>query len=90
MLVPPEELTSYDDGEKRGLGQIPPEIQRRFLLEGEDSLKAEDKHLMNILREKEMDAGKEPSQRCRGYKGFPEAYDLLTLPLSNSTSAGSI
>ena len=78
-LVAPADLVPYEEGEKRGLGQIPPGIQRRFLLEGEEALTAEDKHLMNILREKEVDAGKDPSQRCRGYQNFAEAYQLLKL-----------
>ncbi|GKY94046.1 hypothetical protein MPSEU_000371300 [Mayamaea pseudoterrestris] len=83
-LVPPAELVSYEEGERRGLGQIPPEIQRRFLLEGEEALNPEHKHLMNVLREKEMDARIEPLQRCRGYKSFSEAYEMLTLSRSNS------
>lgn len=78
-LVPQNELTAYEEGEKRGLGQIPPEIQRRFLLDGEDALTAEDKHLMEVLREKELDAGIDPSHRRRGYQNFREAYELLNL-----------
>lgn len=91
-LVSPDELIPYEEGETRGLGQIPPGIQRRFLLEGEEALTDEDKHLMNILREKEVDAAKDPSQRCRGYQlqQFAETYELLTLSESRSSNSGSL
>jgi hypothetical protein len=78
-LIPLDGLISYEEGESRGLGQIPPHIQKRFLLEGEAALSAEDKHFMDILREKELDTEKMAADRRRGFIEFLEAYDLLTI-----------
>jgi hypothetical protein len=90
-LVARDELLSYEEGEQQGLGQIPPHIQQRFLMDGESSLTAEDRHQMNILREKELDAGKQLSERIRGYANFAEAYELLTLaPASSTVAKGKI